>query len=98
MSLSAAQFSVLSTVWHLQNEAGVGIRAIAEHIQFAAAHVIAEVSKLAEFGLLSKDWDSCDSLAIHARLSTKSLDHLAQVAPFMCDVNGRLRRNKLRRV
>src|ERR1700737_3501635 len=46
LALSSAQFSVLLGVWHLERRGEPTVKAIADHLHVAAAHVTAEIGGL----------------------------------------------------
>ena len=55
LRLTSAEYSVLLGVWYLKREGTMTVRAIADHLHVAAAHVTAEVGKLVDKGLLTKE-------------------------------------------
>jgi DNA-binding MarR family transcriptional regulator len=88
--LSAAEFSVLLAVWHLERRGNVGIVTIAKHLHVAAAHVTAEVGQLTDKGLLAKTPNPGDTRAVLIQLTKPGKKTLSQLAPLLRDVNDRL--------
>ena len=67
VDLSSAEFSVLLAVWHLERQGDMTVRAIANHLHVAAAHVTTEIGKLVAAGLLIKTSHPSDKRAIGNR-------------------------------
>ena len=90
LQLSYAEYSVLLGVWYLEREGTMTVRAIADHLHVAAAHVTAEVGKLVARGLLTKDADPHDRRAVGVGLTKAGRDVFQRLAPMLQDINARL--------
>ena len=90
LGLTGAQYSVLMAAAHLQGGSGVSIRAIADYLNVAAAHVTAEVGKITAAGLLAKSRDSTDRRAVAVRLTPAGESALEQLGPLLRDINDML--------
>ena len=90
MGLTGAQYSVLMAAAHLQGSRGVSIRAIADYLNVAAAHVTAEVGKIAAAGLLAKSRDGADRRAVAVRLTPAGEIALEQLGPLLREINDML--------
>jgi DNA-binding MarR family transcriptional regulator len=88
--LSSAEFSVLLGVWYLEREGKMTVRAIADHLHVAAAHVTAEVGKLVDMGLLTKQADPLDRRAVGIGLTAAARDAFQRLAPMLRDINVHL--------
>ncbi|MEA2979222.1 MAG: MarR family transcriptional regulator, organic hydroperoxide resistance regulator [Alphaproteobacteria bacterium] len=90
LSLSSAEYSVLLAVWYLERGGQMTVRAIADHMHVAAAHVTSEVGKLVERGLLTKKPDRTDRRAVGVGLTDASRDVFRRLAPMLREINARL--------
>jgi DNA-binding MarR family transcriptional regulator len=87
LSLSVAEYSVLLGVWYLEREGETTVRAIADHLHVAAAHVTAEVGKLVDKGLLTKRPARNDRRAVGIGLTKSARTVLQRLAPMLHDIN-----------
>ncbi len=90
VKLSAAELSVLLAIWRLQRKGGVSVITAARYLHVAAAHVTAEVGKLARKGLVKKSRDSNDTRAVSLVLTAKGEGILRELAPSLRQINDRL--------
>jgi DNA-binding MarR family transcriptional regulator len=90
LSLSSAEYSVLLAVWYLERGSEITVRAIAEHMHVAAAHVTAEVGSLVRRGLLSKKPGSTDRRAVGVALTPPSREVFRRLTPMLREINARL--------
>jgi DNA-binding MarR family transcriptional regulator len=90
LQLTAAEYSVLLGVWYLEREGTMTVRAIADHLHVAAAHVTAEVGRLVDRGLLAKEADPHDRRAVGVGLTKAGREVLQRLAPMLRDINVRL--------
>jgi DNA-binding MarR family transcriptional regulator len=90
LRLSSAEYSMLLGVWYLEREGTMTVRAIADHLHVAAAHVTAEVGKLVDKGLLTKEADRHDRRAVGVGLTRAARDVLERLAPMLRDINVHL--------
>jgi DNA-binding MarR family transcriptional regulator len=90
LALSSAQFSVMLGVWHLQRRGEPTVRAIAEHLHVAAAHVTAEIGALVEAGLLAKRAHPRDRRALGIALTRKGRGLFRRIMPMLREINDQL--------
>jgi DNA-binding MarR family transcriptional regulator len=90
VDLSSAEFSVLLAVWHLERHGEMTVKAIADHLHVAAAHVTAEIGKLVDTGLLAKAAHRSDKRAVGIALSKAGRDLFHRVMPMLREINDRL--------
>jgi DNA-binding MarR family transcriptional regulator len=90
VDLSSAEFSVLLAVWHLERHGEMTVKAIADHLHVAAAHVTAEIGQLVNTGLLAKAAHRSDKRAVGIALSRAGRDLFHRVMPMLREINDRL--------
>ena len=90
LGLTGSQFAVLIGTVYQQDEEGVSVRALADHIQLAATHVTTEVGRLIAKGLLTKAVNGRDRRGVLIRLSPRGESAVREVAPFVRRVNDLL--------
>lgn len=90
LALSSAQFSVLLGVWHLQRRGEPTVKAIADHLHVAAAHVTAEIGGLVEAGLLAKRAHPRDKRAVEIGLTRRGRDLFQRIMPMLREINDQL--------
>ncbi len=90
LDLGSAEFSVLLAVWHLARHGDPTVKAIADHLHVAAAHVTAEIGKLVRAGLLSKAAHPTDRRAVGIAPTKAGQDLFDQVMPMLREINDRL--------
>ncbi len=88
--LSSAGFSVLLAVWHLERHGDLTVKAIADHLHVAAAHVTAEIGKLVTAGLLTKAAHPSDKRAVGIALTKAGRDLFHRVMPMLREINDHL--------
>ena len=87
LSLSIAEFAVLSALMYLAPKGNTRIGTIAEHLHIAAAQVTAIVNRLARAGWVEKSVDPSDRRALRLRLTPMANDRLAGFMPLLQTVN-----------
>jgi DNA-binding MarR family transcriptional regulator len=90
LGLSSAQFSVLLGVWHLQRHSEPTVKAIADHLHVAAAHVTAEIGGLVGDGLLAKKPHARDKRAVAIALTRQGRDLFRRIMPMLREINDQL--------
>jgi DNA-binding MarR family transcriptional regulator len=90
VDLSSAEFSVLLAVWHLERQGNMTVRAIADHLHVAAAHVTAEVGNLVAAGLLTKTSHPSDKRAVGIGLTKLGRRLFHRVMPMLRQINDQL--------
>jgi DNA-binding MarR family transcriptional regulator len=90
LALSSAQFSVLLGVWHLERRGEPTVKAIADHLHVAAAHVTAEIGGLVEAGLLAKSAHPRDKRAVEIALTRKGRELFQRIMPMLREINDHL--------
>lgn len=89
LSVSIAEFSVLTALMHLQQQGNVRVRTIADHLHVAAAQVTAIVMKLEASGWVEKSTDPADNRAVSLRMTPLAFERLNAFAPTLRRVNDR---------
>ncbi len=89
LSVSIAEFSVLTALMHLQQRGNVRVRTIADHLHVAAAQVTAIVMKLEALGWVEKTVDPSDNRAVSLRMTPLAVERLNDFAPTLRCVNDR---------
>lgn len=89
LSVSIAEFSVLTALMHLQQQGNVRVRTIADHLHVAAAQVTAIVKKLEASGWVEKSTDPADNRAVSLRMTPLAFERLNALAPTLRRVNDR---------
>ena len=87
VNLSSAEYSVLLAVWYLQRRGETTVRAIANHLHVAGAHVTTEVGKLVKLGLLIKTSHSKDKRAVGVQLSRAGHEVFQRISPMLRKIN-----------
>ncbi len=90
LGLTGSQFAVLIGTAYQQDQEGVSVRTLADHIQLAATHVTTEVGRLIAKGLLTKAVNGRDRRGVLIRLSPRGEAAVREVAPFVRRVNDLL--------
>jgi len=90
LGLTVAQHAVMLGLWYCERRGSTTVRALADHLHIAAAHVTAELNKLARAGLVEKRPSETDKRAIDLRLTQKGHALLDRLAPLLRDVNAAL--------
>jgi DNA-binding MarR family transcriptional regulator len=87
IELSAAGHSVMLGLWHCERRGSTSVRSLADHLHVAAAHVTAELGKLARAGLVIKRPSASDRRAVNVQLTEKGHALLDRLAPLLREVN-----------
>jgi DNA-binding MarR family transcriptional regulator len=87
LELSAAGHSVMLGLWHCERRGSTSVRSLADHLHVAAAHVTAELGKLARAGLVIKRPSASDRRAVNVQLTHKGHALLDRLAPLLREVN-----------
>jgi DNA-binding MarR family transcriptional regulator len=90
LGLTVAQHAVMLGLWFCERRGSTTVRALADHLHIAAAHVTAELNKLERGGLVSKSPSETDKRAIDLRLTQNGHALLDRLAPLLRDVNAAL--------
>jgi len=84
---SGPQYTILAAIAERQGAAGVGIRALADHLHVAASHITTEVNKLAALGLVEKRANPADGRGVLVRLTRAGEAALDRLGPFRREIN-----------
>jgi DNA-binding MarR family transcriptional regulator len=85
---SGPQYTILAAIAERQGaSAGIGIRALADHLHVAASHITAEVNKLAALGLVEKRANPRDGRGVLVRLTRAGEGALDRLGPFRREIN-----------
>jgi DNA-binding MarR family transcriptional regulator len=87
LSLTVAEYSVLLAVWYLERKGEMTVRAIADHLNVAAAYVTSEVARLVGKNLLMKRADPHDRRAVEVALTKPGRDVLLRLGPMLRGIN-----------
>lgn len=87
IELSAAGHSVMLGLWHCERRGSTSVRSLADHLHVAAAHVTAELGKLARAGLVIKRPSASDRRTVNVQLTHKGHAVLDRLAPLLREVN-----------
>ncbi|HEY1980288.1 MAG TPA: MarR family transcriptional regulator [Xanthobacteraceae bacterium] len=90
IELSAAGHSVMLGLWHCEQRGSTSVRTLADHLHVAAAHVTAELGKLARAGLVIKRPSASDGRAVNVELTHNGHALLDRLAPLLREVNTSL--------
>ncbi len=81
------QYTILAAIAEKQQAAGVGIRALADHLHVATSHITTEVNKLVSLGLVEKRANPADGRGVLARLTRAGEAALDRLGPFRREIN-----------
>jgi DNA-binding MarR family transcriptional regulator len=90
VNLTSSEFSVMLAVWYLQRSGDTTVRAIANHLHVAAAHMTAEIGKLVNAGLLDKRPHPTDGRALGIYLTKAGQQMFRRLSPILRNVNDDL--------
>jgi DNA-binding MarR family transcriptional regulator len=82
------QYTILAAIPERQiQEAGIGIRALADHLHVAPSHITAEVNKLVALGLVAKRANPSDGRGVLITLTRAGEAALDRLGPFRREIN-----------
>lgn len=87
IGLTAVEYTALISVAHLESEADVSVKSLAEHLHVSGAFVTTIVGKLLKKGLLRKETDQLDRRRLCLTVTDKGKALLAELAPMQQQVN-----------
>ena len=87
LGLTGPQYTILMATAHLQGEAGIGIRQLADHLHVAPSHVTTEVSKLVAKGVLVKRSNPDDRRGVLISVTRQGERAIEGLAPRLQEVN-----------
>jgi len=90
LGITVAQHALMLGLWYCERRGSTTVRALADHLHIAAAHVTAELNKLQQAGLVDKRPSAKDKRAVDLRLTQKGHALLDRLAPLLRDVNATL--------
>lgn len=93
LDLTPSQFAVLMGVASKQQESGVAIKDLAEHLSMAPTHVTTEISRLEAAGLLSKRPNEADGRSILVTLTAMGEERVERISPIVRETNDILFQN-----
>ena len=76
IGLTGTAFTILISIRHLQEEEGVGVNRLAEHLHLSGAFVTIEVNKLVAGGLVKKRTNPNDRRRVQLTVTQKAKDLL----------------------
>jgi len=90
---SGPQYTILAAIAERQaatGGAGIGIRALADHLHVAPSHITTEVNKLLSLGLVEKRANPADGRGVLVRLARPGEAALDRLGPFRREINDTL--------
>lgn len=90
IGLSGSQYTILICIAHLQGEAGVGVKEIADHLGYSGAFVTIESGRLVEAGLVEKRQNPGDRRRVLLTVTAAGRTRLDGLAPRQRQVNDAL--------
>lgn len=90
VGLSGVGYSVLISIFHLQEARGVPVGVVAEHLHLGLATLTVETGKLVERGLVAKEHDPEDRRRVLLRLTRQGERLLEDLAPIQRQINDEL--------
>jgi len=90
VGLSGLRYSMLISIYHLQEARGVAVGAVAEHLHLGLATLTVETAKLVERGFVTKENDPDDRRRVLLRLTPQGERLLEGLAPIQCQINDEL--------
>ena len=88
---SGPQYTILAAIAERQGAvagtAGVGIRALADHLHVAPSHITTEVNKLVSLGLVEKRANPADGRGVLVKLARPGEAALDRLGPFRREIN-----------
>lgn len=90
IGLSGVQYTILICIAHLEEGRGVGVKAIADHLNYTGAFVTIETGKLAALGLVEKRQNPGDKRRVLLTVTDRARDLLRELAPMQRRVNDTL--------
>ncbi len=87
LGLSGVQYTLLSTIRHLQGATGVGVKELAEQLGFSSPFVTTETTKLVRLGVIEKTTNPDDLRRVNLTLTARGRDLLIQLSPMQREIN-----------
>lgn len=89
IGLPGTQYSILMAIAHQQDE-GIGVNAIAEHLHLSGAFVTTEINKLVLAGLVEKREHPSDRRRVLLRITERARARLRELSPVQIQGNDAL--------
>ncbi len=89
IGLPGTQYSILMAIAHQQDE-GIGVNAIAEHLHLSGAFVTTEINKLVLAGLVEKREHPSDRRRVRLRITERARARLRELSPVQTQGNDAL--------
>jgi MarR family transcriptional regulator, organic hydroperoxide resistance regulator len=90
IGLSGPGYSTLISIAHLEEEHGVGVNRVAEHLHVSGAFITVEVAKLVRAGLVTKRPNAADKRRVLLTITNAGRSLLDELAPVQAPVNDTL--------
>jgi MarR family transcriptional regulator, organic hydroperoxide resistance regulator len=87
IGISGPQYSILMAIAEMQNDVGVSVKRVAEHLHVSGAFVTVESGKLLKLGYLEKRPNPEDRRGVRLTLSAKGAEETRLVLPELCQIN-----------
>ena len=89
IGLPGAQYSILMAIAHQQDD-GIGVNAIAEHLHLSGAFVTTEINKLVLAELVEKQAHPSDRRRVLLRITERARERLRELSPIQIQGNDAL--------
>ncbi len=90
IGLSGPGYSALISIAHLEEEHGVGVNRVAEHLHVSPAFITVEVAKLVRAGFVTKRTNAADKRRVLLTITSAGRRLLEELAPLQAPVNDTL--------
>ena len=90
LGISGVQYTMLMSIFHLEEKGAVFISSIAEHLHLSGAFVTIETGKLTRKGVITKSKDSTDGRRVRVRITPRTRRHLVELADIQRQINDQL--------
>lgn len=87
VGLTGSQYTVLISIRQLQGSAGVGVKAIADHLSLSGPFVTSETNKLIGLGLVTKRPNPDDARRVLLSITAEASTLLDGLAPAQREIN-----------
>ena len=87
VGVTGPQYSILLAIAEMQDNVGVGVKRVADHLHVSGAFVTAETGKLLKLGYLVKRPNPEDRRRVRLTLSAKGRHETDQVLAELCRIN-----------
>jgi len=87
LNISGIQYTMLMSIYHLEEKAPVFINSVAEHLHLSGAFVTIETGKLATAGIIKKSKDPTDGRRVQMQITAPTRKQLTKLVQVQRQVN-----------